>query len=241
MSDVYARDALARPLRLLAGMLTEIRQGTFVPDAGRAARFPGRFNEADLRAEVPEAIIQPVVDVDLTSEAELKARESEAEDTLDAPSIAGPSPATPVKLESACGFSLPGSPLSVHSSSQASGVSAGEAAACSSIDDVDPGDGTSAAGDTSSGGSSDESSDDSEATAARAPRLMHPPAPPDGTYFVQHSKLKTLHLLLEGHRAFTLCGRSLLQDQSPFGPPGALRYDTPVCKQCKRATANLLG
>ncbi|OLP74555.1 hypothetical protein AK812_SmicGene45867 [Symbiodinium microadriaticum] len=132
MSDVYARDALARPLRLLAGMLTEIRQGTFVPDAGRAARFPGRFNEADLRAEVPEAIIQPVVDVDLTSEAELKARESEAEDTLDAPSIAGPSPATPVKLESAC-------------------VSAGEAAACSSIDDVDPGDGTSAAGDTSSG------------------------------------------------------------------------------------------
>ncbi|CAE7450595.1 unnamed protein product [Symbiodinium microadriaticum] len=208
MSDVYARDALARPLRLLAGMLTEIRQGTFVPDAGRAARFPGRFNEADLRAEVPEAIIQPVVDVDLTSEAELKARESEAEDTLDAPSIAGPSPATPVKLESACGFSLPGSPLSVHSSSQASGVSAGEAAACSSIDDVDPGDGTSAAGDTSSGGSSDESSDDSEATAARAPRLMHPPAPPDGTYFVQHSKLKTrVPLALRGRSGMLFSSR----------------------------------
>ena len=241
MSDVYARDALARPLRLLAGMLTEIRRGTFVPDAGRAARFPGRVNEADLRAEVPEAIIRASADIDLTSEAELKAPESEAEDLRDATSFARSSPASPVKVELACGSSLPSSPLSVHSSSQASGESEGEAAACSSIDDVDPGDGTSAAGDTSSEESTDESSDDSGASAARAPRLMHPPAPPEGTYFVQHSKLKTLHLLLEGHRAFTLCGRSLQQDHNPFGPPGALRYDTPVCKQCKRATANLLG
>ena len=88
MSDVYARDALARPLRLLAGMLTEIRQGTFVPDAGRAARFPGRVNEADLRTEVPEAIIRAAVDVDLTSEAELKAPESEAEDIGGATSFA---------------------------------------------------------------------------------------------------------------------------------------------------------
>ena len=233
MSDVYARDALARPLRLLAGMLTEIRQGTFVPDAGRAARFPGRFNEADLRAEVPEAIIQPVVDVDLTSEAELKARESEAEDTLDAPSIAGPSPATPVKLESACGFSLPGSPLSVHSSSQASGVSAGEAAACSSIDDVDPGDGTSAAGDTSSGGSSDESSDDSEATAARAPRLMHPPAPPDGTYFVQHSKLKTLHLLLEGIEPSPCVGALFCRTRVPLALRGRSGMTLPCASSAR--------
>ena len=241
MSDVYARDALARPLRLLAGMLTEIRLGTFVPDAGRAARFPGRANEADLRAEVPEAIIRASADIDLTSEADIKAPESEAEGLRDEASFARSSPASPVKVELACGSSLPNSPLSVHSSSQASGESEGEAAACSSIDDVDPGDGTSAAGDTSSEESTDESSDDSGASAARAPRLMHPPAPPEGTYFVQHSKLKTLHLLLEGHRAFTLCGRSLQQDQNPFGPPGVLRYDTPVCKQCKRATANLLG
>ena len=45
MSDVCARDALARPLRLLAGMLTEIRLGKFLPDSGRAARFPHRSNE----------------------------------------------------------------------------------------------------------------------------------------------------------------------------------------------------
>ena len=38
--------------------------------------------------------------------------------------------------------------------------------------------------------------------------------------FVQHSKLKTLPLLLDGHRSFTLCGRSLQQAQNPFGAPG---------------------
>ena len=89
MSDVYARDALARPLRLLAGMLSEIRNGSFVPDAGRAARFPGRLNEADLRTEVPEAVIRPVVDVDLTSETGLKAPGSEAGDMEDEPTFAG--------------------------------------------------------------------------------------------------------------------------------------------------------
>ena len=47
MSDVYARDALARPL-------TEIRLGKFLPDSGRAARFPGRSNEEIIGAELPD-------------------------------------------------------------------------------------------------------------------------------------------------------------------------------------------
>ena len=102
------------------------------------------------------------------------------------------------------------------------------------ISEVNPDDGATSDGDTSSGSSSSESSQEDEPE----PRLMHPPAPPGGTFFVQHRKLKTLHLLLEGHRSFTLCGRSLLSEDSAFGEPGRIRYDTPVCKQCKRSLAN---
>ena len=39
MADVYARDAMARPLRLLSEVLEAIRVGTFLPDAHRAGRF----------------------------------------------------------------------------------------------------------------------------------------------------------------------------------------------------------
>ena len=99
---------------------------------------------------------------------------------------------------------------------------------------MNPDDGATSDGDTSSESSSSESSQED----GPEPRLMHPPAPPEGTFFVQHRKLRTLHLLLEGHRSFTLCGRSLLSEDSAFGEPGRIRYDTPVCKQCKRSLAN---
>ena len=39
MADVYSRDALARPLRLLDEVLTEIREHRFFPDCTRAGRF----------------------------------------------------------------------------------------------------------------------------------------------------------------------------------------------------------
>ncbi|CAE7321162.1 unnamed protein product [Symbiodinium sp. CCMP2592] len=269
MSDVYARDALARPLRLLAGMISEIRGGSFVPDAGRAARFPGRTNEADLCAEVPEesqvppfGAVQgqrsecspsvtsgghsPLLSVQSKFLTSPTAGEGLPESPYmfegaveTEPQFSVGEPATPVKSEGVGEAFVTDSPISVQSSLPPSEESAGHSA-CASIDEVDPDDGTSAAGDTSSEESSEESSDDSSSVARPVPRLLHPPAPPAGTYFVQHSKLKTLHLLLDGHRAFTLCGRSLQQEQNPFGPPGSLRYDTPVCKQCRRATANLL-
>ena len=69
--------------------------------------------------------------------------------------------------------------------------------------------------------------------------MMLPPAPPEGTYFIQHKKLRTLHMMLNGHRAITVCGRSV----DPLGPmtePSNLRYDTPVCKQCKRSLQSVL-
>ena len=272
MSDVYARDALARPLRLLAGMISEIRSGSFVPDAGRAARFPGRTNEADLNAEVPEAVrvlnhvytptckaasARLVSGASLSPLSDERCEPEDASNTDEESMALPPSPlcaerieslyspgepATPVKSEGV-GFPFEdSSPISVQSSAARSCGSVGDGLpSYGNIDEVDPDDGTSAAGDTSSGESSDESSDDSGSSERPAPRLMHPPVPPAGTYFVQHSKLKTLHLLLDGHRSFTLCGRSLQQAQNPFGVPGPLRYDTPVCKQCRRATANLLG
>ncbi|CAE6932646.1 unnamed protein product [Symbiodinium natans] len=39
MAEVYGRDSMARPLRLLGEVLSAIRSGSFVPDANRAGRF----------------------------------------------------------------------------------------------------------------------------------------------------------------------------------------------------------
>ena len=39
VAEVYGRDALARPLRLLLGLLKEIRSGAFLPDLSRSGRL----------------------------------------------------------------------------------------------------------------------------------------------------------------------------------------------------------
>ena len=39
MTDVYARDAQARDLRLMDKLISEIRSGSFCPDESRAGRF----------------------------------------------------------------------------------------------------------------------------------------------------------------------------------------------------------
>ena len=76
ISDTYARDALARPLRLLAEVLEAIREKFFFPDETRAGRFkegirlgesgfPGRLSNAHVlkdkagEAEPPDADPKP--------------------------------------------------------------------------------------------------------------------------------------------------------------------------------------
>ncbi|CAE7740635.1 unnamed protein product [Symbiodinium sp. CCMP2592] len=83
--------------------------------------------------------------------------------------------------------------------------------------------------------SSDSSSSNSSASVpeptVRPVRLLPPPAPADGCRFVQHARFKTLHLQRLRHVNMTLCGRIV---KPPIGEPGILRYDTPVCRACKK-------
>ena len=291
MSDVYARDALARPL-------TEIRLGKFLPDSGRAARFPGRSSEEIIGAELPtgavantdasqvtvtssEAVSVPAsgtggrsvgncgsgnllsssqwdlistvsdpqtlqdgLSVPKNSQVASNEAVSVKSDATGPPKDEPHAPwGSPVASDGAISVKSddtdPPSPdfpegvIDLNKSMEPESFG-GVGPVSQDISEVNPDDGATSDGDTSSGSSSSESSQEVEPE----PRLMHPPAPPGGTFFVQHRKLKTLHLLLEGHRSFTLCGRSLLSEDSAFGEPGRIRYDTPVCKQCKRSLAN---
>ena len=95
-----------------------------------------------------------------------------------------------------------------------------------------------APGASESSSSTETSSSDSSAShpepEAGPARLMHPPAPPKDCRFVQHARFKTLHMQRLRHVNMTLCGRIV---KPPIGEPGVLRYDTPVCRACKKVVA----
>ena len=42
----YSRDAMSDPLRQMAGVVSEVRDQTFIPDASRTGYFPGRDRHA---------------------------------------------------------------------------------------------------------------------------------------------------------------------------------------------------
>ena len=229
MSDVYARDALARPLRLFAGMISEIRSGVFVPDAGRAARFPGRRNEAALEGDAEAFRLGP-----LKASAKSAARDLGKGTFSDAVKVDSDSDVP----EPEASLGAPSSPGEVASLREPSPeLDNQDEAEGGDIDGVDPEAGVSSAGETSSESSTTDDDDDED--QGRPSRLMFPPAPPDGTYFAQHKKLRTLRMILNGHRSYTVCGRAV-DPSGPMAAPTNLRYDTPVCKQCSRSLPNLL-
>ena len=89
------------------------------------------------------------------------------------------------------------------------------------IASVDPEAEVSSSGETSSESSSSDTGDDEP----DRPRMMLPPAPPEGTYFIQHRKLRTLRMMLNGHRAVTVCGRAV----DPQGPMNQTSDTTRLC------------
>ena len=229
MSDVYARDALARPLRLLAGMISEIRSGVFLPDAGRAARFPGRRNEAALEGDAETLRLGP-----LKASAKTAARTLGKGTFSDAVKVDSDSDVP----EPEASLRAPSSPGEAASPREPSPEPDNrDEAECGDINGVDPEAGVSSAGETSSESSTTD--DDDEENQGRPSRLLFLPTPPEGTYFVQHKKLRTLHMILNGHRLYTVCGRAV-DPSGPMGAPTNLRWDTPVCKQCSRGLPNLL-
>lgn len=72
MADVYARDAEARPMRMLEELLGEIRNQKFFPDESRAGRL------VQVSSEVPAELICPTVNlIDLSGESKLTKQQLE--------------------------------------------------------------------------------------------------------------------------------------------------------------------
>ena len=79
-------------------------------------------------------------------------------------------------------------------------------------------------------GNTSSSSDESAGADCPAQRMVKPPSAPEGYSLIQHSKLKTLHLLPEGHHRILACGRS--KSQHHLAVDLKVRWDTPCCHFC---------
>ena len=86
---------------------------------------------------------------------------------------------------------------------------------------------------TSSDSESSSTSDSEDPVPGNSKsRILQVPSPPEGYRFLQHSKVRTLHYQRSEHCRFTLCGRKA---EAPLGQACSIRYDTPVCGNCKKA------
>ena len=193
MADVYSRDALARPLRLLDEVLTEIWEHRFFPDCTRAGRFADvlQRNDPVIAAEPLEGPSQRLV----------------KEDTLSVPSSPGEDNA----------FQEPS--LSHHEVGFVETQCEGESDANSRETSSD------------SGSSSTSDSEDPVPGNPKS-RILQAPSPLEGYRFLQRSKVRTLRYQRSEHCRFTLCGRKA---EAPLGQACSIRYDTPVCGNCKKA------
>lgn len=182
MADVYARDAEARPMRMMEELLSEIRAGRFFPDESRA----GRLVEVNAKSSMDVPLAFPLHDA-LSGE-----------------------PVTVKEHSSEAGWEC----ISVASSS--SEYQASEA--------------------QSEHVTTDSSSDESEQSCGPpAPaRLFHPPVPPDGCYFLQHSKSKTLHIIQNHRNRILECGR---QVTDAYTRDFQTRWDSSVCSNCLKHQA----
>ena len=182
MADVYARDAEARPMRMMEELLSEIRGKRFFPDESRAGRL---------------------VDVNFKDSAEFPVLVSQPE-------------------------ALSGEPVQVKEQSGEAGWECISVASSASE--------RQASDEQSEHVTTDSSSDESEQSSEPpAPaRLFHPPTPPDGCYFLQHSKSKTLHIIPNHRNRILECGR---QVTDAYTRDFQTRWDSSVCSHCLKRKA----
>ena len=89
---------------------------------------------------------------------------------------------------------------------------------------------------SSSSSSSDEDSESSrevvsETEAIRADFRIGIPVPPAGCSFVQHKVSRILHYRNLDYNKVLVCGRGITD---VYQPPGLIRFDSSVCRTCKR-------
>ena len=91
--------------------------------------------------------------------------------------------------------------------------------------------------DLGSGSDTSSSSEEEQAAVTHAARMVSAPKAPAGTELRQHPKSRMLHLIQEDHKRYLLCGRKVeMANGSLYKPPASLRWDTPCCSHCWRAS-----
>ena len=91
--------------------------------------------------------------------------------------------------------------------------------------------------DLGSGSDTSSSSEEEQAAVTHAARRVSAPKAPAGTELRQHPKSRMLHLIQEDHKLYLLCGRKVeMTNGSLYKPPASLRWDTPCCSHCWRAS-----
>ena len=207
MADVYGDDYAARPLRLLEALLSDIRDGSFDPDASRAGRFTG-LSEAELKsspkaAEVVEDDGAGVESADGEESALCSFERVSDQPGMDAAPIAGPLLEQP---------------------------DAGELCEPEGSADVDALQSSSSSdSDSSLSSTSDVLTDTDHQDASR---VIGIPTPAAGTRFLVHSNTKMLHMIADGNFKVMLCGRMV---QEVHQAATDVRFDSSVCSMCKRA------
>ncbi|CAE7232725.1 unnamed protein product [Symbiodinium sp. CCMP2592] len=168
-ADTYARDAMARPLRLLQGVIHEISQGIFSPDASRAGRLLQGHASSELGKELGHL---------------------EASQPVGPATTAGPLPRVPKnEVFSIMSSDLP-SPSAAEASEQSREVQDQSDQASGASDEGSGSASDSVEGTTSSDSDSSSSSEDSGSAPrpARVLQLPTPPAPPTEDEFTAFAR-----------------------------------------------------
>ena len=218
MADTYGQDELARPLRLLISLIHEIRAGIFDPDEGRAAYLRGscldepRLGGLDPLAANPSSAGRSWLQVGLTNNESDDGQLHGVETDQEAANENGFEGGETVDKEAD------------HSPAAASIGSAGE-------DDE-------AVGNEDSGSSSSSSTEDSSLSSedSEPEKVLSIPQPAPGTNFLRHQRTRLLHMISSHNRRVLLCGR-MVSDM--YRQPDKIRYDSSVCRNCKKAAAEL--
>ena len=201
---IYSRDAMARPLRVLEALLSEIRMKHFLPDETRSGRFrrTSQHEFGDLR----------------NSELDPSGEINPHEWTVVRPSLSdGSHPTTSCRptMEQLAPVTACADVVEIASSDD------GEIK-CEQSDTSDGSDALT----TSS------SEDEAGASYTGAARPMRLPTVPDSLKLVQHVKYKTLHWMEAQNFRIMLCGRTAIEGR--YETATAARLDTPCCHTCWR-------
>ncbi|CAE7260457.1 unnamed protein product [Symbiodinium sp. CCMP2592] len=244
MADTYGDDELARPLRLLLALLEEIREGIFDPDAGRAGYILGaglreRRLEADrMESQGPPAagafmaVATPeVVDGDCPADQSANSRDSLTEQDAASWELPHPEP-----LNDDDWRDLGISPPSPQHSAAYEGPNIEDSLVHPWDNLIEGHGGDASETDSSSSSCSEDSSSSSSRVSHEPERKVGVPRPAAGTSFLQHKRTRLLHMISDQNRKVLLCGRMV---GDIYKPPSKIRFDSSVCRNCKKFAADL--